>query len=182
MNESSSRRPSTSDARVEARDDSLVHARVVSSKDLIVGTLVSLAAAAAMLAPMFGPLENDSFPLSTFPMFTRHRGKPVMHQLLGIERDGGERRLTPELLGTSEVLQAKVLIDRAAGSQERSARLCRSVAQRVARSGEHSQLTALELRRVRFDPVAYFSQGRTPIESKRLHRCRVDHLPPSEAP
>lgn len=155
-------------------------ARAIPTRDLIVGTTVLFAAGLAMLVPMFGPLEQDSFPLSTFPMFARHRGQPFMHQLVGIDSEGHAQRLTPELLGTSEVLQAKVLIDRAAGSRKRRVRLCNQVADRVARSTDYVNIEQLELRRVRFDPIQYFVVGPTPIESRRLHGCRVERAPQTD--
>ncbi len=145
------------------------------------GTTVIVAASLAMLWPAFGPLEADSFPLSTFPMFARHRGQPRMHQLLGITKDGARRHLEPKHLGTSEVLQAKALIDRAARSSQRRRALCRQVAARVSSDADYDDVVRLELRSVRFDPVKYFTSGPEPVEQKRLATCRLEHSPSNGA-
>ena len=146
------------------------------------GGSVVLASALCVCWPAFGPLQADSFPLSTYPMFARPRGKPRMHQLLGLTRDGEVRRLTPEHLGTSEVLQAKALIDRAARSPHGRREMCRQVATRVLADAHLQDVTQLELRLVRFDPISYFTQRREPTQARRLVRCRVADRTPTEAP
>jgi hypothetical protein len=135
------------------------------------GASVLLASIVVTAWPMFRPLEEDSFPLSTFPMFARHRGTPVMHQFVGIEGDGTRVRITPELVGTSEVLQAKAVIDRAARSKKRSAALCRVLANHSEDHTEFRNVRSFELYRVKFDPVRYFTEGPEPIEQKLLYKC-----------
>ncbi len=149
--------------------------QALSRREHWLGATVVVAASLAMLWPVFGPLEADSFPLSTFPMFARHRGQPRMHQLLGVTKGGARRHLEPKHLGTSEVLQAKALIDRAARSPQRRKALCRQVAARVSRDADYDDVVRLELQRVRFDPVAYFTSGPEPVEQKRLATCRLEH-------
>ncbi len=147
--------------------------RPFSTSECWFGASVVVTAILAMVWPMFGPLEEDSFPLSTFPMFAHHRGQPRMHQLVALSTNGQERRLSPEHIGTSEVLQAKSVIDRAARNPKRAAALCRKVAERVSNDDDYTDVERLEIRRVRFDPIKYFSENPEPIESKRVARCRI---------
>lgn len=144
-----------------------------SRRERCLGWLVLLGITFAMSWPMFGPLEADSFPLSTFPMFAKTRGQPSFHQLVGI--DATEKRVTipPELLGTSEVLQAKALLAAAAKSQRRRAALCAEVAERTREDRRYAGVERLELVRVRFDPVRYFVEGPEPLAQHTLHRCSV---------
>lgn len=116
----------------------------------------------------------DSFPLSTYPMFARPRGQPEIVQLIAVTRAGERLSVPPALLGTSEVLQAKVLLEKTArGGKKRRLRLCREVAARAAKDGEASDWVRLELVRARFDPITYFTQARRAISRKRLAHCDV---------
>lgn len=147
-------------------------ARGLSGTQRWLGATVLLSSSWAMLWPAFGDLSDDSFPLSTYPMFSSERGKPVMHKLVGFDSDGTSYRIEPELLGTSEVLQAKQLIDRVARKKKRArARFCAEVLGRARESSDHPNIERIEMLRVRFDPLTYFVDGPEPIESKRLARC-----------
>jgi hypothetical protein len=133
-----------------------------------------LLATGLVLAPAFGPLSNDSFPLSTYPMFAATRGRPRMGQILGVDAQGTTHRLSPELLGSSEVLQAKALVERAinGGAKQRDA-FCAAVAARVRKQGNPLTLKRLDLAKVRFDPIEYFTVGPTPIERDVVASCSV---------
>jgi hypothetical protein len=127
--------------------------------------------------PAFGSLKDDSFPLSTYPMFAAARGRPQLAQMVGLDATGKLVRLNPELLGSSEVLQAKALVERAAnaGPRQRAA-FCKTVAARVRRAEEQAsepRLEQLELTRGRFDPIAYFTITPEPLEREVLYRCDV---------
>ena len=135
------------------------------------GLLVGFGATAAVLAPLLSP-DTDSFPLSSFPMFARPRGQPTLYALAARAADGSERRLPPSALGSSEVLQAKVLIQRSVEQGPAAMRaLCREVAARVAAAG--ADVRSIEIVRRRFDPIGYFVTGPTPIEQARLESCPV---------
>jgi hypothetical protein len=127
----------------------------------------------ALLWPAFGPLSRDSFPLSTYPMFAAHRGQPALNKLVGVDASGAERAIPPRLLGSSEVLQAKALIDAAARNKQKRARLCEAVAERVLHDSNFDAVSELLLLRLRYDPVAYFERGPTPVERRVLGRCQV---------
>jgi hypothetical protein len=123
----------------------------------------------------------DSFPLSTYPMFARPRGQPTLHTLVGLAADGSERRVPPELVGTKEVLQAKVLIQRSvAEGQAAMSALCEATASRAGESAEFRELQALAIVARRYDPIDYFVKGPSPLEQETLLRCDVPR--PGAAP
>ncbi len=135
--------------------------------------LVGLGATTAVLSPLWG-VEGDSFPISSYPMFARPRGQPTLYAVLGRARGGAELRLPPEVVGSSEVLQTKVLIQRSVEQgPEAMGELCRGVASRVAASPEKYGASSIEIVRRRYDPIAYFERGPEPIEQERLMTCKV---------
>jgi hypothetical protein len=124
----------------------------------------------------------DSFPFSNYPMFARERGAPLIHQVLIEDGEGGTEVASPELLGTSEVLQAKVLVRQAVGRGRKAARrLCREVAERVLNDAEQSRAKKVVVRAVRYDPIRYFTDadGPTPLEQEDVVHCPV--RPPKKA-
>lgn len=135
------------------------------------GVAAGVGVAAAVLSPLLS--GGDSFPLSNYPMFARSRGQPTLYAAVGRDAAGGERRLPPSALGSSEVLQAKVLIQRSVQQGPRAVQaLCRSIAERLAAAGER-ELREVEIVRRRYDPIAYFATGPEPLEQERLHRCAL---------
>jgi len=130
---------------------------------------VLLGAWPALLDP-----SEDSFPLSTYPMFSRHRGQPTFERIVGIERGGRERAIAPRLVANSETLQAMATISNAVKDGPEPARaLCRQVASRVASDLELSDVRRLEIRSVRYDPIRYFTTSKEPLASRRVLGCRV---------
>lgn len=135
--------------------------------------LVGLGLPLAVLSPIWSGAA-DSFPLSTYPMFARPRGQPTLYTLVGLSSQGGERRVPPELLGSTEVLQAKVLIQRSvAQGEDAMSQLCRATAARVAEAPELADLQALAIVARRYDPVDYFVKGPVPLEQQTLLLCGV---------
>ena len=133
------------------------------------GGLVVLSAWPALRKPAV-----DSYPLSTSPMFSAPRGQPVIDRMVAIDRDKTKTPVPPFLVSNAETLQAAATIRRAVAEGEHSMSvLCHEVAQRVASEPRFSQAAALEIRRERFDPIAYFEHTRLPLESRRLVRCQV---------
>jgi len=127
----------------------------------------------AVLSPIFSGAA-DSFPLSTYPMFSRARGQPTLYAVVATTADGREQRLAPELVGSKEVLQTKVLIQRAVeGGGATMAELCRDTAARVAAAALPSQPVGVAIVRRQFDPILYFVRGPTPIAEETLFRCAV---------
>jgi hypothetical protein len=136
---------------------------------------------AAVFAPM--ALDRaDSFPLSTYPMFAKHRGQPRMVKLVAVT-DDGQVAVPPDMLGTREVLQAKVLLDRVArGGARQRANFCRQTAARLATRSEAATWNQLRLTEVRFDPIRYFYNGAQPESEKVLTTCPVSRSEKRGAP
>jgi hypothetical protein len=134
---------------------------------------LGLGATLAVLSPLLA-MDGDSFPISSYPMFARPRGQPTLFAAIARAADGSERRLPPSAIGSSEVLQTKVLIQRSVEQgPEATQALCRSIAERVAASPGSSELVAIEIVRRRYDPIGYFVSGPKPLEQERLERCSL---------
>jgi hypothetical protein len=135
------------------------------------GLVVGLGATLAVLSPLLA-MDTDSFPLSSYPMFARPRGLPTLFAAIARTADGAERRLPPSAVGSSEVLQTKVLIQRSVEQgPEATLALCRSIAVRLAGSPEAAGLRSIEIVRRRYDPIGYFVSGPKPIDEERLESC-----------
>lgn len=133
-------------------------------------------ATAAVLSPLLSD-SADSFPISTYPMFARSPGQPTLYAMLATSGDGTERTLTPELVGSTEVLQAKVMIQRSVQrGQVAMSELCQATAARVAASGGEEGLSFVEIVRRRYDPIAYFVSRAAPLEQERIFRCPVPRV------
>lgn len=116
----------------------------------------------------------DSFPLSTFPMFSHPPGKPWVHTVVGIDAAGESEPIAPRLVANSEALQTAVAIARAVRSGRKATRrLCETVAEKVAREADLDDVVRVEVRSDRYDPVAYFTRGTTPLKSRLRASCRV---------
>ena len=137
--------------------------------------LASLALCAAVLAPAVRAPDNDSFPLSTYPMFAAPRPRELtMASARGVTRDGRPRTLSPAHVGTGEVMQAFATIQRAAaaGPDERSA-LCAAIAARVAGDAELADVVAVELVSGSYDAVELVAGGTRVGREAVLVRCSV---------
>ncbi len=139
----------------------------------LAGLGVGLGATAAVLSPLV-TAAGDSFPISTYPMFARPRGQPTLYAAIARATDGSEQRLTPSLIGSAEVLQAKVLITRSVEQGPAATlALCQGIAGRIAASPAATDLRSVEIVRRRYDPIAYFVSGPEPLEQERLQSCPV---------
>ncbi len=148
----------------------------------LVAYLVGLGATAAVLSPLASGAA-DSFPISTYTMFASPRGQPTMFSVVAQAVDGSEQRLPPALVGSSEVLQTKVLIQRSVeAGPDAMAGLCRAIAERIAASPEGNALRHVDIVRRRYDPIAYFVTGPEPLEQERLLRCSVPRASSPESP
>src|SRR5215204_4656942 len=99
--------------------------------------VVSIVLIAATLWPLrLDPMkgDSDSFPLSTYPMFAWKRPtKLAMSYAIGETADGQRRYLTPRILGSGEVLQARAIVERMVrnGGTELT-KFCERIARTVA--------------------------------------------------
>ena len=140
---------------------------------------IGLGATAVVLSPLLSGAA-DSFPVSTYPMFARPRGQPVLYAMVATARDGTARRVPAALVASGEVLQTKVLIQRSVeGGPEAMRALCEATAAKLAATGGEDAPAFVDVVRRRYDPIAYFTSGPTPIEQERLFRCPV---PTASAP
>jgi hypothetical protein len=129
---------------------------------------------ACVLAP--GVTGTDGFPLSSYPMFSKHRDTSVrVVHVVAFSRDGEHRPVPPKLLDTAEIMQAHQTAVVAAKTPEGAAELCARVAVNVAAAGERwRDVDALELRADRYDAVRYWQGDRKPARSKVFARCPVE--------
>ncbi|AUX40963.1 hypothetical protein SOCE26_023650 [Sorangium cellulosum] len=129
-----------------------------------------------MLAPLFRRPPVDSFPLSTYPMFSwgRHDARTTVERAVGVGARGERRPIPPRLVGSEEVLQAKATLAQSIRQGARAARaLCRGIAARVAEQDSYADVVAIELRTDTFDAVAFFEGQEAPVDSKVHATCKV---------
>ncbi|WP_438035652.1 hypothetical protein [Sorangium sp. So ce204] len=129
-----------------------------------------------MLAPLFRRPPVDSFPLSTYPMFSwgRHDARTAVERAVGVDSRGGRRPIPPRLVGSEEVLQAKATLAHSIRQGARAARaLCRGIASRVAAEDRYADVVAVEIRTDTFDAVAFFEGQEAPIDAKLHATCKV---------
>ena len=146
---------------------------------LSVGAAVSLVVAILVAMPAFSEPSEDSFPLSTFPMFSRAKRDPglVVTQVLAVLPDGTREPLPPELAtGNVEVIQTlRMIRDEVYGGRDRATAFCQDIAARVRNADDEHwrQAKGIEIARSHFDTVAYFETGPQPVTRKVLERCAV---------
>jgi hypothetical protein len=157
--------PQVSDAAEMASRGAVRRARLV-------GVTVVVLVAAAVLWPVVRRPPQDSFPLSTYPMFS-FQLEPVadVDLVVGLDAEGRDVRLSPEsIAGTDEVIQAGAAVAQAvAGRGDDPVSLCRRVADRLV--GDDP--VAVEVRTDRYDAIRWFRGDREPIERTVHARCGV---------
>jgi hypothetical protein len=132
----------------------------------------------AALSPAFRDAEQDSFPLSTYPMFARTLDKPELSFVERVDDKRHVQRLTPEHVGSDEVMQSYRVIKRAVREGPAAARsLCRTVAQRLAEREHHRRDVKLRVVSARFDPVAYFVEDAEPESRVVIASCSARRAP-----
>ena len=92
---------------------------------LIAVTLVALVLPAV--------LDNDSFPLATYPMYARARADVVaVSTANGLTSTGDTIRLSPEIIGDSDdpLIVAALVRDAVSGGSEQAEMLCQQIAER----------------------------------------------------
>jgi hypothetical protein len=136
--------------------------------------IVSIALIAAALSPLVRRPDDDGFPLSTYPMFAWRRPQVLaMSYPLGVTAEGVERYLSPELIGSSEVLQAAAIVERAVARRGAEvARLCEAIARRVAASPAHRDVAAIRIVTGTHDAVELLVRDRSGREIEH-GRCDV---------
>jgi hypothetical protein len=128
---------------------------------------------ALVAAPGLGDPADDSYPLSTYPMFARPRGKPLLSFVEGVTQ-AAPLRLPPEIVAHNEIMQAVATVKRAvqAGPEALDA-LCTRIAVDVAAEPAYVSVHEVRIVSARFDPVRYFTEGPEPEERHEHFRCPV---------
>jgi len=136
--------------------------------------LVSLILVGLTVSPALREQPYDSFPLSTYPMFSIVRKISWIHVVVGFDEAGQEYKIAPRYVANFEVMQAAQTIRREIRARRADA-LCEEVAARVATSSGLAPVVRVEVQSRQFDPARYFvdDDGRVPIRLKRRARCRV---------
>ena len=134
--------------------------------------VVSVALVGATLEPLVRSPLDDGFPLSTYPMFAVPRESHVtLSYAYGTTGSGERRTLSPEALGTREVLQALVTIELAVDrGPSATLTLCGDIALRV----RGTDLATVHIATATFDALAYFTDGaRTGSDELQHAACEV---------
>ena len=129
---------------------------------------------AAMVAPVV--VDRDSFPLSTYPMYSRDRPRDVaLVTAVGIDADGGRQRLSLAAIGDSDdpLIVAGEL--RAAIADGRADARCDDIAGRVAArpAGAGPEIVAVEVVTERHDVVDRTAGEPSELERTVHARCAV---------
>jgi hypothetical protein len=135
---------------------------------------ISVGLLLAVLWPILRNPPQDGFPLSNYPMFSadRRSADAEIGHVVGFSREGRHRPVSPELLGTEEIMQAHQTV-RVAIRRGYADDLCRRAAERVRADPAYADLERLEVRTDRYDALAYFA-GDTKPRTTQLHaRCPV---------
>lgn len=144
-----------------------------------VGILMTVVLTIVVWRPAFGDVNADSFPFSTYPMFSRRKTSPslVLTQVLAVLPDNERVVLPPEVsTGNEEVIQAMGTIARESyGGAKRAKAFCESIAERAIESPDPAwaEATHVAIVRSRFDTVSYFQNERVPIRSVPVHKCPI---------
>ena len=124
-----------------------------------------------MLWPLYS--HEDGFPLSNFPMFSHPKGtEAVIHHVVGFSREGNHRPMTPEDLGTDEIMQASQTAKIAIRGR-RADELCVRVAANIAGDEDYADITQLQVRVDWYDAVAYWQGDRKPRRTVLAAQCKV---------
>lgn len=131
---------------------------------------VGAAVAWPALSPLLGGSDADSFPLSTYPMFTRDRGRVVeLATVVGVG-EAGRTRLSPELIaGTDQVMLAVTVVQRAVSDGDVGTRaLCTEVAGRI----DDAEIDEVEVVVERHD-LDQWPDAAEPVGRRVVARCEV---------
>ena len=142
--------------------------------------LVSLGFVAATAWPLtLDPKDpdDDSFPLSTYPMFSEVRTVAWLHVVVGYDAAGVEHKIPPPIIANTEIMQAAETI-RIAVRRRRAKQLCAHVGEQLAGLDDDHALASVvrvEVQSRRFDPRTYFVEpdGAVPLAQRRRATCPV---------
>ena len=136
--------------------------------------MVSVALVGATLSPLVRDPVDDGYPLSTYPMFAWKRPtKLTMSYAIGETATGARRYLSPRILGSGEVLQARAIVERAVSKGGRElAALCAKVATTVAAVPRFADVIRIRILVGTHDAIDFLVRDQRGIEYERT-RCEV---------
>lgn len=133
-----------------------------------------LGVCAAVAAPGFGAPTSDSYPLSTYPMFSYKRQKTRLFHMDGLAADGQRSRLAPKLVANDEAMQAAQTVGQAVrGGPERMALLCQRAAQRLLHDPAYARVVQVRVVEGLFDSLSYFLGQSEPEQLVVHYQCAV---------
>jgi hypothetical protein len=118
-------------------------------------------------------LDRDSYPLSTYPMFsTRRSTAETVDTAVAVDADGTIHRLGPQRIGGSdEIILATATVSGAIGVGTVD-QLCTEIADRVAGDGPASA-ASVEVVTERYDAIRWYRGDHQPIERVVHASCPV---------
>lgn len=137
--------------------------------------IVSVVFVIAVMLPVLGDPRSDSFPFSTYPMFSGLKDSMVsIDHVVGVAGDGSRTVLPPESVANDEVLQALAIIRRAVRQgPDATEKLCQQAAL-WAYESRWEKIETVEVLTDRFDALAYFDGDKSPMSSVLHARCVVE--------
>jgi hypothetical protein len=142
---------------------------VTAPESRIIAVVASVVLVLMTLSPVLrkNPYD-DSFPLSTYPMFASVRPREVkLSYALGVTATGERRMLKPRLIGSGEILQAFTTIARAVaagpGEQQKLWRV---------RSSDRDDIVAIRIVTGTHDAIDLLTDDKLGKE-RELTRCPV---------
>jgi hypothetical protein len=135
--------------------------------------VVSIALIALTLSPVLRDPNDDGYPLSTYPMFAWRRPTTMtMSYPVGVTATG-RVYLTPRIVGSGEVLQARAIVERSVGKGGAELRaLCDRIASRVAVLDDYRDVTQIRIVTGTHDAVEFLVRDKLGREIERA-RCEV---------
>lgn len=133
----------------------------------------SLALIAAVLWPLLRTPQADSFPFSTYPMFSGRQSSEVsIAHVVAIDAAGRTEALPPEALGTDEVIQAFETVRQAIRQGDASvAALCADAAYWA--HDRREDVVSVAIVTDTYDGIEYFDGANEPITSETHAKCAV---------
>jgi len=134
---------------------------------LVMALVVVLVALPGARTIVQGREAPDGFPISTYPMFTRDRGRLVEVPSVVITEGDEVDRLSPSAIAdTDQVIEAHEVVARAV-REHAADELCREVAGRVDLDGGEQLEVVLE----RYDTIAWASGDDEPLQRRVVASC-----------
>lgn len=133
--------------------------------------VISIAFAVAVALPLLWSPRNDSFPLSTYPMFSgRQSAQADIPHAIAVREGGIRRVLPPDAVLNDEVIQAfETLRQAIADGPEATLVLCERIAARAGRPND----TSVQIVTDRYDAIRYFDGDKEPLRSTVHASCEV---------